>query len=62
MSSAYWRQWDGSEIASMHGVEACDSCDHEHDSHELSKEIEQDIDRCPRCGGGGCNYCLMLEW
>ncbi len=62
MSSAYWNQWDCSEILSMHGVEADNDCDDDCDDIDICQENDEDIDRCPRCSGGGCNYCLMLEW
>ncbi len=64
MSTAYWAQFDHSEIMSMHGVEV----DEHHESDDdIScnfydcKNVEE-MDSCPRCSGGGCNYCLMLDW
>ena len=27
--------------------------------HECLKDLNSE---CPRCGGVGCNHCLMLEW
>lgn len=61
MSSAYWNQWDYSEILSMHGVEDDNDCDNDYDHIDICIENDEEIDRCPGCGGGGCNYCLMLE-
>lgn len=63
MSTAYWAQWSHVEIMSMHGVEldecVIDDVDFDCDCDE---EEQQDEDCCPRCTGGGCNYCLMCEW
>jgi len=63
MSNAYWSQWSHSEIMSMHGVEIDDERDDDtdldHDEDDTNLEQE---DSCPRCSGGGCNYCLMCEY
>lgn len=62
MSAAYWAQWSHSEIMSMHGVELdeCHDVDHDFDGDEPENDV--DDDSCPRCSGGGCNYCLMVDW
>lgn len=62
MTTAYWAQFDHSEIMSMHGVEL-DNC-HDDDDNDcyLSSETCEEEECCPRCSGGGCNYCLMLSW
>lgn len=62
MSSAYWDQWDHSEIMSMHGVEMdeCDDNDEDYDCDSVDHECEEDC--CPRCSGSGCNYCLMCSY
>lgn len=33
---------------------------YEDDCDENEREFKND--ECPSCCGGGCNYCLMLEW
>lgn len=57
MSAAYWAQFSHSEILSLHGLEADDCVD---DDIECDCEIDECFDECPRCFGGGCDYCLML--
>ena len=56
--SEYWDQFSKSEIDSMHGVDEVDTdlC-----QDEVDTDLCQD-DSFPRCGGGGCNYCLMCEY
>lgn len=62
----WWKELSYAEIMSMHGVEIddpqyneenddYDDCDHDID-------LDDDRDSCPRCGGRGCNWCLMTEW
>jgi len=62
MTSAYWRQWNSDELASMHGVEKEDFRDDDDYDVDYDDYEEEDQDRCPQCLGGGCNYCLMLEY
>ncbi len=61
MSAAYWAQWDSEELMSMHGVEP----ENWYDDYEKDCCEEDDLldnhESCPRCIGGGCNYCLMVE-
>jgi len=63
MCGPYWSQWDSSDLDSWQGK---DLVEHDEDEdidvdHEEKDEEEED-EGCPKCGGGGCNYCLMLEW
>jgi hypothetical protein len=51
-----WSEYSHAEIMSMHGVEIDDPAYNEDDTN-----FEQE-DCCPRCSGGGCNYCLMCEY
>lgn len=62
MSNAYWRQWSSQEIISMHGVEEEDEREECEVDYESEQSEEHEEDRCPRCGGGGCNWCLMLDY
>lgn len=63
MTNAYWSQWSHSELMSMQGVEIDDErnddTDLDHDEDDTNSGQE---DNCPRCSGGGCNYCLMCEY
>lgn len=61
---SYWAQFSIEEIDQMHGK---DNNYHEEEIDEEEymdhhDEAEEDQDRCPRCGGGGCNWCLMLDY
>ena len=38
-----------------------DEVDTDSDQDEVDTNLEQE-DCCPRCSGGGCNYCLMCEY
>ncbi len=60
MSCAYWSQMSHSEIMSMHDVEMDLLHNDEDDFSHFEEEKEDECDSCPRCSGGGCNYCLML--
>lgn len=62
MSCVYWPQMSHSEIMSMHGVEMDSIHDDDLDFDFSEEENEDESDQCHRCFGGGCNYCLMLEW
>lgn len=62
MSSAYWAQMSHSEIMSMHGIELDLLHDEDDDFDYSEEETEYECDRCPRCSGSGCNYCLMVDW
>lgn len=58
--TAYWAQWDHTEILSLHGVEPCDEEDTDlaHDECDTDLDEEEEV-YCRRCFDSGCNYCLM---
>lgn len=64
MCGPYWSQFSHSELMSMQGVEIDDPAynDDDEDVDYDHEESEDDEDSCPRCSGGGCNYCLMCEY
>lgn len=62
MSTAYWSQWSYSEIMSMHGIEDDHGDDDYDDCESESCNHDEYEERCPRCSGTGCNYCLMLSY
>jgi len=55
-------------------MKTCRGCFEEFDEEELTeypedsdfyycKECCEDMSNtCPRCGGHGCEFCLMLDW
>jgi hypothetical protein len=64
MCGPYWSQFSHGELMSMQGVEIDDpeyndDTNLEHDEDDTNMEQE---DCCPRCSGGGCNYCLMTSY
>ena len=63
MSTAYWAQFDHSEIMSMHGVEIDEHHDDDDEIYAEHSDCENDeeLDSCSRCAGSGCRHCLMLE-
>jgi len=35
----------------------------DYDAYDRDRDVDDDDrDTCPRCGGRGCNWCLMTEW
>jgi hypothetical protein len=65
MTHAYWAQFDQSELDDMQGIDRNAREDDDLDPSDYMDDEERDEDEeesCPRCGGGGCNYCLMLSY
>ena len=60
MCGPYWSQWDSSDLDSWQGKDY--PCHDEEEEIDCDSEEEDQEDGCPKCGGGGCNYCLMLDW
>jgi hypothetical protein len=62
----WWKELSYAEIMSMHGVEIDDpqyNEDEDYDNYDRDRDVDDDDrDSCPRCGGRGCNWCLMTEW
>ncbi len=59
--SAYWSQWDNSEISSMCGIEE-DIFDIDEDYYESDEEDDDEYiergEECPYCRGSNCSYCV----
>lgn len=37
--------------------------DDDYDAYDRDRDVDDDDrDTCPRCGGRGCNWCLMTDW
>ena len=63
MSTAYWTQWDYSEVIDVHSMSYRNCCDEDaEDQQREAVKHEFDTNQCPECSGNGCNYCLMCEW
>lgn len=64
MRFSYWSQWDSADLDSWQGKYLVESDDDDIDPSDYmdDDEAEEKEDRCPRCSGGGCNYCLMVEY
>ena len=62
----YWAQWSHAELMSMQGAEIDDPSyreDEDYDDYDRDRDVDDDnCGSCPRCGGRGCNWCLMTEW
>ena len=64
MCGPYWSQWDSADLDSWQGKDLVEREDDDIDldHNESDENLTQEEDSCPRCSGGGCNYCLMLEY
>jgi len=62
MSSAYWCQYDHSEIMSIHGVDFVNCSDDEIqlDTYDCCKNEDHNI--CQNCEGYGCESCIKFHW
>lgn len=55
--------WDYPEYFAMLRGEI--PCEYEEDDYDVDCDTDPDDpddDSCDRCGGRGCNWCLMTEW
>lgn len=63
MSTAYWRQWDHSELMSMLGRDVYDHSDESIDSdYHKENDTEENERICHRCSDNGCQYCSAVTW
>ncbi len=59
MTTSYWTQFDQSDLDSWQGKECHDDVDSDLEHKEVDTDLNQE---CPKCGGCGCNYCLMTSY
>jgi len=69
MTSAYWEQWDKSDLDSWQGKDLVDEDDadleHDEDDANLTEEEQEEAQAWkddPCCGGRGCNSCYSLSY
>ena len=64
MCGPYWSQFDRSDLDSWQWKDY-PGHDEEDDTDLCQEKDDTNLDQedcCPRCSGGGCNYCLMLSY
>lgn len=65
----WWKELSCAEIMSMHGIEVDDHRYNQEDEYDCDSDCDYDFDPdipdydcCDRCGGIGCNWCLMTDY